>query len=294
MATEMSAQDYDILVENLDDDELEALLFDEMLNERGPPATFLSKVRLNLAGMTADEARKLFRFEKKDLPRLRSALRLPPRLCTANGTIIDGVNALAVALRRLAYRNRLCDLEMLFGRHMSTLSSISNQVNAHIATTFGHLISGFKCHDWLNLEQFAKAVHDKGAPLPNCWGFIDGTARAICQPSSDQKAYFSGHKRFHCLKYQGIMCPNGIIVRLDGPYQGNRHDVGILRDSGLYCDLEEFMGDRSYVLYGDPAYPLKPLLQRPFSTTRISPEQAMFNKRMSSVRQAVEWGLERP
>lgn len=67
--------------------------------------------------------------------------------------------------------------------------------------------------------------------------------------------------------------------------------AGILRESGLYSDLQELMGDRSYVLYGDPAYPLRPLLQRPYSTSNLTPEQTVFNKRMSTVRQAVEWGF---
>ena len=37
-----------------------------------------------------------------------------------------------------------------------------------------------------NLEIFADAAHRKGAPLANCWGFIDATVRPI-----------AGHKKIH-------------------------------------------------------------------------------------------------
>lgn len=67
--------------------------------------------------------------------------------------------------------------------------------------------------------------------------------------------------------------------------------AGILRDSGFYEQLEEFLGDHHYVLYGDPAYPLRPLLCRPYGGTSLAEEQQTFNKRMSTVRQAVEWGF---
>lgn len=75
---------------------------------------------------------------------------------------------------------------------------------------------------------FLQAVHSKGAPLSNCWAFIDGTARPICRPTQQQRIYFSGHKRVHALKYQSLMCPNGLICQLDGPYPGSRHDAGEL------------------------------------------------------------------
>ncbi|KAK2551977.1 hypothetical protein P5673_026974 [Acropora cervicornis] len=30
----------------------------------------------------------------------------------------------------------------------------------------------------IDVQAFADAIHDAGASLPNCWGFIDGTLRA--------------------------------------------------------------------------------------------------------------------
>ncbi|CAH2017613.1 unnamed protein product [Acanthoscelides obtectus] len=38
------------------------------------------------------------------------------------------------------------------------------------------------------------AIHNKGAPMNTCWGFIDGTARKICRPSENQEVLFRTQK----------------------------------------------------------------------------------------------------
>lgn len=57
---------------------------------------------------------------------------------------------------------------------------------------------------WLDPEVFAQVIHDKGAPLNDCWGFVDGTPRPIARPIRNQRIMFSGHKRIH-LKFQ-VLC----------------------------------------------------------------------------------------
>lgn len=144
------------------------------------------------------------------------------------------------------------------------------------------------------MRAYAEAIHEKGAPIANCWKFIDGTARGICRPTINQQAYYSGHKRFHRLEYQSVVCPDGMIVSLLGPFEGRRHDTGILRESMLYEQLQakvRFTNENKFVLYGDPAYPIRELLLRPYSRTHVTPLQAHFNKSMSAVRQSVEWAF---
>lgn len=51
------------------------------------------------------------------------------------------------------------------------------------------------------------------------------------------------------------------------------------------------MNPKSFVLYGDPAYPHRGLLQRPFGGASLTVGQATFNYQMSRVRQSVEWGF---
>nr|XP_037280502.1 protein ALP1-like [Rhipicephalus microplus] len=208
---------------------------------------------------------------------------------------VPGDEALCITLRRLAYPNRLRDLEHLFARDSSTISSLTNEVLRHIEDNFFHLLDDVNNHTWLNLdtlEEFSQAVHAKGAPLTNCWAFIDGTAQPICRPTRNQKVYFSGHKRVHALKYQAIMCPNGIICQLDGSYPGSKHDSGNFGNSAAYTKLQNLVQGHDCCIYGDPAYPLRPLLLKPYGGALLTPEQLAFNKAMSSVSQY--FGLEPP
>lgn len=135
---------------------------------------------------------------------------------------------------------------------------------------------------------------EKGSPVPNCFGFIDGTARAICRPSINQEAYYSGHKKVHCLKYQSLITPDGIIVSLKGAYEGRRHDAAMLRDSGLYEELEANVhGNQRFLIYGDQGYGLRELLLRPYTQHEIGidPARQLFNNAMRSLRISVEWGF---
>lgn len=51
------------------------------------------------------------------------------------------------------------------------------------------------------------------------------------------------------------------------------------------------MQGRAYVIYGDHAYPLRPLIMKPYGGAVLSEAQQEFNKGMNTVRQAVEWGF---
>lgn len=81
-----------------------------------------------------------------------------------------------------------------------------------------------------SLCHFAAAIHEEGAPLENCWGFIDGTVRPICKPDQNQRVLYDGHKRcVPVIKFQAVVSPNGLF----GPVEGMRYDNGMLDDSGL-------------------------------------------------------------
>ena len=110
--------------------------------------------------------------------------------------------------------------------------------------------------------EWSNKVSDKGAALDNCVGFIDGTCRQICRPSVHQRSFYNGHKHYHCLKYQSITVPCGIIIDLSGPHIGIRHDLRMLNESNL---LQRFMNiSSSYVIYGDPAFGLDRNMCCPF------------------------------
>ena len=110
------------------------------------------------------------------------------------------------------------------------------------------------------MEQFANVVHRSGAPLQNCWGFVDGTVRPVCRPGQYQRMLCNGHKRVHSIKFQYVVAPNGIVANIYGPVEGKRHDSGMLAESGLLNEFQQHSfapnGD-PLCIYGDPAYPFR-------------------------------------
>ena len=159
---------------------------------------------------------------------------------------------------------------------------------------WARLLTDFN-QDWLsrnNLENFAACIHRKGAPLDNCWGFIDGTVRPVSRPGEYQRILYNGHKKIHAIKYQSVVAPKGLIANLYGPTEGRRHDSGILADSGLLNMLSQHSFDSNgnpLCIYGDPAYPLRIHLQAGFQGANITAQQRDWNKHMSEVRVSVEW-----
>ena len=93
------------------------------------------------------------------------------------------MEALCIFLSRFAYPCRYGDMIKHFGMSVPQLCLINNYMIDHLYGNFNHLFQTLD-QDWLNpahLEQYAKAVSDRGAALPNCWGFVDGTVRPICR-----------------------------------------------------------------------------------------------------------------
>lgn len=136
----------------------------------------------NLDELSEKECLTLFRFNKNDIQKLRSLLSIPETIETRQRYSVSGLTGLCVLLRRLAYPNRLSDLEPLFGLSSPYISSISNEVMRLIYTNKGHLLSDLNNITWLTeqrLELYAQSVLRRGSSIANCWGFIDGTPMSI-------------------------------------------------------------------------------------------------------------------
>ena len=180
-----------------------------------------------------------------------------------------------------------------FGRNTSSLCLIFNAVLDHV-----YLHHHYRLESWdqpfLSPEQlntYATTIHNHGAPLSSCFGFVDGTVRRISRPKYLQRVMYNGHKRVHGMKFQSAVLPNGIIANLAGPYEGRRHDSTMLQQSGLLTSLRRVahFNGQPLCLYGDPAYPLGVHLQAPFQGRVLTPEMQAYNKAMSAVRVSVEW-----
>ena len=131
-----------------------------------------------------------------------------------------------------------------------------------IHVSYGHLLSSFNIPILApqKLEEYANSIHNRGAALDNCWGFIDGTVHPVCRPQEHQRIIYNGHKKVHSIKFQSVVIPNGIIANLWGPMEGRRHDCALLAASNLLNELNIHSFSQNgdpLCIYGDPAYPLR-------------------------------------
>ena len=153
---------------------------------------------------------------------------------------IDGIEALFMFLKRFSYPCWYSDMIPRFARPVPQIC-MSKKLMSYIFGNFEYLLKDFN-QAWLALAQLSIFSHatNKGAPLLNCWGFIDGTVRPVCRPQESQRLTYNGHKRIHAFKFQSVVAPNGLIAFLDGPYEGRKHDSGMLAESGLLNKLNMF------------------------------------------------------
>ena len=278
-------------VEQLEEGDFDDLFVAALLLLFPSPSLSLS-FRFNISEFNEEACRTLFRFSQVQLGELVEAFEIPIHVSTNEGYKFTPMEALCVLCRRLAYPSRWSDLESLFGRPSSALCSVFLYLNDYLLERYKDILYFDKERLAPLLPIFSKSIKNAGAPLSNCWGFIDGTIRPCSRPIRDQKLFFNGHKRLHGLKFHSIVTPDGIISHVFGPVEGRRHDAAVLRLSGLQETLSDdrFSG---YTLYGDPAYPVNKFLVSPYKSATLTPEEAEFNKRMSAVRIAVEWSFGR-
>ena len=195
------------------------VLLYEMFQSKNPNFPYDEYARFDLENMSEAECKAEFRFEKNDLPVLAEALQIPPSFKLNQGSLVDGMEGLCMLLRRLAYPCRFGDMVPRFGSPVPVISMATNHVIDFIYNTHGHRITRWN-DALLNppaLETYARLVHDKGAALQNCFGFVDGTVRPIARPDQHQRVMYNGHKRVHAIKFQSLVLPNGMIANLYGP-----------------------------------------------------------------------------
>ncbi|XP_046863425.1 uncharacterized protein LOC124457185 [Xenia sp. Carnegie-2017] len=274
--------------------EYELIILYKAYKSRNPELPFKNYEPFCLDNLSEDECKVEFRANKHDLIFLQQNLRIPEIVKCPQRTTCSGLEGLCILLNRLAYPCRFSDMIGRFGRPVPELCMIANTIIDFIYNYHKRKITEWN-HDLLspeNLQVYANAIHEKGAPYENCFGFIDGTVRPISRPTKHQRIVYNGHKRVHSLKFQGVALPNGLIAHIFGPVEGKKHDAGMLADSNFLQDLEQnaFSVDgRPLCIYGDPAYPQRIHLQAPFRHGVITDRMKEFNKQMSSVRVSVEW-----
>ena len=105
------------------------------------------------------------------------------------------------------------------GRSVPEMSLILAEVNDHVVSTQGHLLQDLN-QPWLQPNQPGGGCPgnppERRSPR-QLLGLCRGTIRPICRPGENLRVVYNGHKRVHCLKFQSVVPPNGMIANFFGP-----------------------------------------------------------------------------
>eukprot|EP00171_Calliarthron_tuberculosum_P001560 IDg1560t1 len=249
----------------------------------------------NLNAFSDEVCLREFRFRKQEVPIINNIVNWTTGVTKRNRYVCEQVTATCILLRRLAYPSRWTDLEPMFGMHSSALSEVFYECAWSMHDGYASAVTTFQTD--LMKERahlYAQSITASGGLLDNCVGFIDGTNIKMSRPGGAgtlQRSTYSGHKRIHCLSYQTVSTPDGLIFHLYGPVEGRQPDKYIYRKSNLDAALQDALciDNVQYYLYGDQAYILRPWMQTAFPRSSASAEQVAYNTSMNAARIAVEW-----
>ena len=197
----------------------EFLILYDAYQSKNPDFSYECYAPFSLDDIEPAECKAEFRVEKQDLPRLAEALQLPPTFKCQQRSVCPSMEGLCMVLKRTAYPCRYSDMIPRFGRPVSVLSLITNRVVDYIYETHAHRITQWN-RNLLNpnaIQGYAEVISEKGSPLDNCFGFIDGTVWPVSRPRIGQRVVYNGHKRVHALKFQSLALPNGLVGNIFGP-----------------------------------------------------------------------------
>ncbi|OQR80478.1 hypothetical protein ACHHYP_17515 [Achlya hypogyna] len=241
-----------------------------------------------------------FLFTVPQLERLVRHLQFSPTIETTSQDRVGSLEALALLCRRLAEPSRLFTVADEFGRSVEACSRIIRAIVEDIYERHKNMIYLHKGILVDNVATYAAAIREKSGlvGLATCMAFIDGTKQYISRPGAReegaehenlQRSVYKGNPRRHCLSWQGITVPDGLIISMYIPFEGRRHDTTMLAMSRILFEFQQDEVLRDYCMYGDPAYGCRAGLACPFPNVRPGSPEAAFYTKMSSVRESVEW-----
>ena len=134
---------------------------------------------------------------------LHDMMNIPEMFICYKGVKLTGIECPCILLKRYSYPNRYLDLIARFGRPVPQLWLIANHVMNFIYERWHHLLTSFKQLRLspANLKRYTDYIHQSGAPLENCWGFVNGTVRSVCRPGEGQRQLYNGYNRMYGIKF---------------------------------------------------------------------------------------------
>ena len=147
-------------------DDTEFLLLYDVNSSKNLDLPYWNYPKFDLDNLTDQECLTEFRCYKNDVYNLKDVFQIPYEIVCYNRTVVDGLEALCIFLRRFAYPCRYGDLIPRFGRPVPELCIISNEIVNTIHNLYGHKLQNFN-QAWLSpakLEDYTHAVHPCSTP----------------------------------------------------------------------------------------------------------------------------------
>ncbi len=192
------------------------------------------------------------RFRKRDLPGVLLRLQIPERCIMSNRSTLFGETVLLVSLCSFSSPITQEQVAAEFGfADQSIISRAKKVFCAHVNSRFGALLQPEGDDDdaflrWASqLLNFKNRIYARSRDprFSDVCMFTDGTFRPTCRPVqrpedaafrlSTQRPFYSGHKKRHGFKFQGVMLPNGLFASLHGSWVGRRNDGFLFRETGV-------------------------------------------------------------
>lgn len=136
--------------------------------------------------------------------------------------------------------------------------------------------------------------------FPMCMGAMDGKRFLIRKPGNSGSEYYD-YKTHHSIIMLALVDANYKFLYVDVGTQGRASDAGVWDKSNLRKYLEEkrlqvpadgllphSKSQSPYVIVGDDAFPLKTYLMKPYPGQNLTPDQRIFNYRLSRARRVSE------
>lgn len=164
-----------------------------------------------------EEWLKKFRIRLEDIPKLPNALSFPETVWLDNRCKVTGLECLCILLRRFACKRRMHELCSIFERDESVLDRFCfAEAVKHVFENFSNLFNTFSARFYTRefFQDLCQKNVEKGREFSSSFGLFDGTLAEPPRPGDpiDVQWQFPCYKKFHALKYQAVMAPNGLIL----------------------------------------------------------------------------------
>ena len=200
----------------------------------------------------------------------------------------------AICLWRLGTNVEYRTISHLFGVGISTVCVAVHDVSRAIVESLAAQYISIPTGE--GLRRIVNGFSSKWG-FPQCIGAIDGSHIPIIAPSENPLDYYN-RKGYHSVILQALVDHEYRFLDVYVGWPGSVHDARVLANSTLYRNCESGMlphwprtiGNTTVplLILGDPAYPLKSWLMKPFSDTGLTARQRKFNYQLSRARVVVE------